>query len=132
MINWTDIFVLVPILVLIFLSYRYLIIRRQNTNLAKLFMQSEIDKDLLGKQILQIKEDKRLVESDEFMMFLNNSRQAAFDYIEEAQAGIKKFDDDVKLILLEDSTSAATLVKILEANKQLQKLLPDNTKQKDK
>lgn len=132
MINWTDIFVLVPILVLIFLAYRYLIIRRQNTNLAKLFMQSEIDKDLLGKQILQIKEDKRLVESDEFMMFLNNSRQAAFDYIEEAQAGIKKFDDDVKLILLEDSTSAATLVKILEANKQLQKLLPDNTKQKDK
>ncbi len=132
MINWTDIFVLVPILVLIFLSYRYLIIRRQNTNLAKLFMQSEIDKDLLGKQILQIKEDKRLVESDEFMMFLNNSRQAAFDYIEEAQAGIKKFDDDVKLILLEDSTSAATLVKILEANRQLQKLLPDNTKQKDK
>lgn len=128
MINWTDIFVLVPMLVLIFLAYRYLIMKRQNTNLAKLFMQSEIDKDLLGKQILQIKEDKRLVESDEFMMFLNNSRQAAFDYIEEAQAGIKKFDDDVKLILLEDATSAATLVKILEANKQLQKLLPDNMK----
>jgi hypothetical protein len=128
MINWIDIFALIPMLMLIFLAYRYLVIKRQNTNLAKLFMQSEIDKDLLGKQILQIREDKRLVESDEFMMFLNRSRQAAFDYIEEAQAGIKKFDDDVKLILLEDSTSAATLVKIIEANNKLQKLLPDNMK----
>ena len=128
MINWIDFFALIPVLVLIFLSYRYLILKRQNTNLAKMFMQAEIDKDLLTKQILQIREDKRLVESDEFMMFLNNSRQAAFDYIEDAQAGIKKFDDDVKLILLEDSTSGATLVKILEANKELQKLLPDNVR----
>lgn len=128
MINWIDFFALIPVLVLIFLSHRYLILKRQNTNLAKMFMQAEIDKDLLTKQILQIREDKRLVESDEFMMFLNNSRQAAFDYIEDAQAGIKKFDDDVKLILLEDSTSGATLVKILEANKELQKLLPDNVR----
>jgi hypothetical protein len=128
MINWIDIIALIPVLVLIFLAYRYLILKRQNTNLAKMFMQSEIDKNLLGQQILQIREDKRLLESDEFMMFLNNSRQAAFDYIEEAQAGIKKFDEDVHLILLEESSSAATLVKILEANKQLQTLLPDNMK----
>jgi hypothetical protein len=125
MINWIDILALIPMLALIFLTYRYLIIKRQNTNLAKMFMQSETDKNLLGQQILQIREDKRLLESDEFMMFLNNSRQAAFDYIEDAQAGIKKFDEDVRLILLEENSSAATLVKILEANKQLQKLLPD-------
>ena len=126
MINWLDILALIPMLGLIFMAYRYLVIKRQNTNLAKMFMQSEVDKNLLGQQILQIREDKRLLESDEFMMFLNNSRQAAFDYIEDAQAGIKKFDEDVRLILLEENSSAATLVKILEANKQLQKLLPDS------
>jgi len=125
-INWIDILALIPMLGLIFMAYRYLVIKRQNTNLAKMFMQSEVDKNLLGQQILQIREDKRLLESDEFMMFLNNSRQAAFDYIEDAQAGIKKFDEDVRLILLEENSSAATLVKILEANKQLQKLLPDS------
>jgi hypothetical protein len=126
MINWIDILALIPMLGLIFMAYRYLVVKRQNTNLAKMFMQSEVDKNLLGQQILQIREDKRLLESDEFMMFLNNSRQAAFDYIEDAQAGIKKFDEDVRLILLEENSSAATLVKILEANKQLQKLLPDS------
>jgi hypothetical protein len=126
MINWIDILALIPMLGLIFVAYQYLVIKRQNTNLAKMFMQSEVDKNLLGQQILQIREDKRLLESDEFMMFLNNSRQAAFDYIEDAQAGIKKFDEDVRLILLEENSSAATLVKILEANKQLQKLLPDS------
>lgn len=113
---------------LIVLSYLYLSLRHQNRTIIGLHIQSELDKDLLKKQIMQALEDKKLVESEEFMMFLSKSREDAFAYIEEAQSAVKKFDDDIKKILSEDGNTVDTLMKILDANKQLQKLLPDNIK----
>lgn len=126
--NWLDILCMLPLLTTLFLAYRYILLKRQGVNLSKMFLQAEADKDLLKKQILQGIEDKRLVESEEFMMFLSKSREDAFAYIEEAQSAVKKFDDDIKKVLSEDGNTVDTLMKILDANKKLQKLLPDNIK----
>lgn len=128
MINLIDVVYIVPVLASLFLAYRYLILKRQAVNTANNLLQAHADNDLLKKQILQTIEDKKLVESEEFMAFLSNSREAAFAYIEEAQAAVKKFDNEIKDILSKDSTTVDTLMKILDANKELQKLLPDNIK----
>lgn len=128
MINLLEVLYLIPILLSIFLAYKYLVARKQATQIGVMLLQAEADKDLLKKQILQTIEDKKLVESEEFMMFLNNSREAAFAYIEEAQAAIAKFDHEVEKILQDDLPSMTAIMKILDANNELQKLLPDNIK----
>jgi len=128
MINLLEVLYLIPILLCIFLAYKYLVIRKQNMQMANSLLQSDADKDLLKKQILQTIEDKKLVESEEFMMFLNNSREAAFSYIEEVQAAIAKFNQQVEKILQEDLPSMTVVMKILDANNELQKQLPDNIK----
>lgn len=128
MINLIDILYTIPILLCLLLVYRNIILKRQSSGFIKDLLQSEADNDLLKKKMLQTMEDKKLVESEEFMMFLTKSREAAFTYIEDAQAAIKKFDDDVKNALSSNENTIDTLMKILDANKELQKLLPDNIK----
>ena len=128
MIKLLEVLYLIPILLCIFLAYKYLVIRKQNMQIANSLLQADADKDLLKKQILQTIEDKKLVESGEFMMFLNNSREAAFSYIEEVQAAIAKFNQDVEKILQDDLPSMTVVMKILDANNELQKQLPDNIK----
>ena len=128
MINLLEVLYLIPILLCIFLAYKYLVLRKQGMRMATVLLQAEADKDLLKKQILQTIEDKKLVESEEFMMFLNNSREAAFTYIEEVQAAIAKFNLEVEAILQDDLPSMTAIMKILDANNELQKQLPDNIK----
>ena len=128
MLNWIDAVAFIPVLIAIFLSFKYLVLKKQNAGLAILYIQSEADKDLLKKQILQAIEDKKLVESEEFMMFLSKSREAAFEYIEDAQAAILKFNNTIFDAQIEGADSNDVLTRILDANKELQKLLPDNIK----
>jgi hypothetical protein len=127
-IDLIEIIFMIPVIVSILLAYRYLVLKRHIAKLANLLLQAEADKDLLKKQILQTIEDKKLVESEEFMMFLSKSREAAFSYIEDAQLAVSAFDRDVKKILFESTVPKDTANKILEANNNLQKLLPDNIK----
>ncbi len=128
MISLAEIIAVVSILVLMFFGYKTVALKRKQTKLLALLIQAEIDKDILNNQMLQTIEDKKLVESKEFMMFLNKSREAAFSYIEEAQAGILKFNDALFDAYVDGSTSDEALARILDANKELQKLLPDNIK----
>lgn len=128
MINLIDIVYTIPVLVSLLLAYRNIILRRQRTRLVSELLQAEADKDLLKKQILQTMEDKKLVESEEFMMFLNSSREAAFTYIEEVQSEIAKFDGAIYDAISGETDSATTIKRILDANNKLQKLLPDNIK----
>lgn len=128
MINLIEIIYIIPILLCIVLAYRYLVIKKENRKLFALTLQAEADKDLLRGQILQTIEDKKLVESEEFMMFLNKSREDAFSYIEDAQAAILKFDSAVLEAQIQGTSSSEVLSRILDANKELQKLLPENIK----
>jgi hypothetical protein len=128
MINLIDIVYIIPILLCIVLAYRYLVIKKENRKLFALTLQAEADKDLLRGQILQTIEDKKLVESEEFMMFLNKSREDAFSYIEDVQAAILKFDSAVLEAQIQGTSSSEVLSRILDANKELQKLLPENIK----
>jgi len=116
------------VLASLIIQYRYLLLKKRWQEVSGLFLQSEIDKDLLKKQMLQTIEDKKLVESEEFMAFLSKSREAAFSYIEEAQEGILKFNDAVYKANVDSQDPNQVLKRILDANKQLQKLLPDNIK----
>jgi len=128
LISLAEIIAVVSILVLMFFGYKTVALKRKQTKLLALLIQAEIDKDILNNQMLQTIEDKKLVESKEFMMFLNQSREAAFSYIEEAQAGILKFNDALFDAKIDGTTSDEVLTRILDANKELQKLLPDNIK----
>ncbi len=126
--NWLDILVMIPILALLLLAYRYIVLKRQAIGMAKKLLQGQADNDLLKRQILQTIEDKKLIESEEFMSFLSNSREAAFSYIEEAQAAILNFNVAILDAQVEGTDSNDILKRILDANKELQKLLPDNIK----
>lgn len=128
MINISDIFALVAIVALLFFVYKTISLKRSRIELMALLLQANVDKDILRNQILQTIEDKKLVESEEFMIFLNKSREAAFSYIEEAQAAILKFNVDIFDAQIDGADSDDVLTRILDANKELQKLLPDNIK----
>lgn len=126
--SWLEIFVIVPVLMSLFLAYKYISLRRQLTNAARMLLQLAADNDLLKKKILQTIEDKKLIESEEFMSFLSKSREDAFSYIEQAQTGILKFDTAIFEAKINGADSNDVLKRILDANKELQKLLPDNMK----
>jgi hypothetical protein len=126
--SWLEIFAIVPVLISLFLAYKYISLRRQLANAGIMLLQSSADNELLKKQILQTIEDKKLIESEEFMAFLSKSREDAFSYIEKAQAEILKFDTVIFEASIKGIDSNDALKRVLEANKELQKLLPDNIK----
>lgn len=128
MISLADIIAIVAIAALLFFVYKNISLKRKQVKLLALLFQAEIDKDILSNQMLQTIEDKKLLESEEFMTFLNKSREAAFSYIEEAQDAILKFNAAIFDAHVEGTDSDDVLARILDANKELQKLLPDNIK----
>jgi hypothetical protein len=87
------------------------------------------------KTLKNLKEDKsdQQIHQENFLKFLSDSRDWAFDYIEEVQAGLSKFVSDVEpeinyfkeygdLISMEPNYNS--LKKISQAYEELKKLLP--------
>lgn len=75
-------------------------LREENKNNIKKIIQLEIDKDMISSQldkIWQEHQDKKLEETDGFVKFLSQSRDWAFNYIEDIQHAIfvlkEKYDD---------------------------------------
>ena len=50
-----------------------------------------VDINILSEKIEQLVQDKKLVESSEFMSFLNTSRDHAFTYIELVQDSLNEY-----------------------------------------
>jgi hypothetical protein len=84
---------LVLILVLLYLVVKSNINKRK---LLALYIQSEMHKHMLGQKIEELQRElssKELSETDGFVKFISQSRDWAFEYIEEVQKALAEFDE---------------------------------------
>lgn len=104
-----------------------------------MYMQQLADNKLLERKIndlYQEIENIKLENTDGFLKFLSDSRDWAFQYIEEVQTAISEFDKEVSPRLEWAATfgmvggenaHTETLEKISEAYEKLKKVLPKET-----
>jgi hypothetical protein len=104
-----------------------------------MYLQEMADKMLLQKKVEQLYQDienSKLEQTDGFLKFVSDSRDWAFQYIEEVQAALSEFDK-VAAPQLEWATTygmvngenahTRTLEKISEAYSKLKEVLPKET-----
>ena len=126
---------LVLILVLLYLVVKSNINKRK---MLALYIQSEMQKHMLGQKIEELQKElssKELSETDGFVKFISQSRDWAFEYIEEVQKALIEFDNEVAAQLewattygrLSGDTVHTNTVNIVsEAYKKLKSVLPEN------
>lgn len=133
----TNILLLVPVLTTIMLAYQSIRLRISNIELAQRLAQSSIDNDMLSLELDRAYEDKKLVESQEFMLFLNKTRDDAFNYIDNVQQELELFDKKISPILKYHETYGTVLGETVDwqnmevvnkAYKKLKKIMPDSGK----
>jgi len=126
------------LLLLSTLVFLYLIVKvnMQKRKLLGLYIQSEMDKHLLIQKLEELSNELstvKLSESDGFIKFISQSRDWAFQYIEEVQTALKEFDDEVAPRLewantygrvAGDTVHTETITKISEAYDKLKEVLP--------
>jgi hypothetical protein len=132
------IFSLIGISILVLL---YLLVKSnfQKRKILALYIQAEMDKHFLGQKIEEISNELstlKLSESDGFVKFISQSRDWAFEYIEEVQKVLKEFDEEIAPRLnwantygktAGDTVHTETITKISEAYDKLKSVLPKNT-----
>ena len=125
--------------VIVYFAFRNIKLRKQLQNEIAMKIQLSIDRNIVIAEynnILQELENKKLEKSDEFVKFLSDSRNAAFDYIEKTQDALLQFDKEVQQIFTWSETYGTVIgnnphsdkiKQISLAYKQLKELLPENT-----
>jgi hypothetical protein len=114
--------------------------RSSNKRLSISVLQLTLDKSSLLKHIEKISEESQsnnIEQTEGFLKFVSQSRDWAFDYIEEVQAGLinfsNKVDVDIKYILkygtLIEHPLQESINRIAEAYTELEKLLPQDKDQ---
>jgi hypothetical protein len=107
---------------------------------SKKLIQANIDNTILAEKLFEISAQiivKKETESDAFLKFVSDSRDWAYQYIEEVQSGLKLFIDEVgPQVEYYDKYGSAVdgmiaphdfaLKKISGAYKELKKLLPND------
>jgi hypothetical protein len=108
---------------------------QKKKNLA-LFIQSELDKYVLIQKLEELSNELSVVklsESDGFIKFISQSRDWAFEYIEEVQKALTEFDEEVAPRLewantfgrlAGDTVHTDTIKTISEAYRKLEEVLP--------
>jgi hypothetical protein len=126
---------LVLILILLYLVVKSNI---QKKKILSLYIQSEMHKHMLGQKIEELQRElssKELSETDGFVKFISQSRDWAFEYIEEVQKALTEFDKEVTPQLewantygrLGGDTVHTNTVKVIsEAYNKLKSVLPEN------
>jgi len=123
------------------LIFVYLVIRLniQKRKLVGFYIQSEMDKHLLSQKLDELFKElsaRQLSETDGFVKFISQSRDWAFEYIEEVQKALAEFDKEVSPQLewantygrLSGETVHTNTVKVIsEAYDKLKSVLPENT-----
>ncbi len=97
-----------------------LIVYINNRKTLAQLVQAELDKVMLMNRVEKLAEELQALEtqqSDGFLKFISQSRDWAFDYIENVQSAI---------VDLNISMTASDEAKITEAYQKLLKFLPDN------
>jgi len=124
---------------IIFLVYRLFKMTKFANTLSEAYMQQLADNFLLQKEVerlYQEAENKKLQETDGFVKFISQSRDWAFQYIEEVQKALAEFDEEVAPQLEwaktygrlgGDTVHTNTVNIVSEAYKKLKSVLPENT-----
>lgn len=110
----------------------------QRKKIFALYIQSELDKHLVYQKLEEVSRElsaKDLAETDGFVKFISQSRDWAFEYIEEVQQALTEFDEVVAPQLewantygklAGETVHTSTIDKISEAYNKLKTLLPKN------
>lgn len=115
-------------------------LRSKKTSLATKLLQTELEKQTILSMLektLDEKESNDIEKTEGFLKFVSDSRDWAFNYIEEVQAALNKFtkdvDADLKYILkygqLIEHPLQDSITRIAVAYEELQKLLPQDKDQ---
>jgi hypothetical protein len=105
------------------------------TELAMYVAQKIVDNDMLIAKIERLEKENFALQSEDFIDFLNKSRDYAFEYIEKTQAALLDFDHAVKPILdyhskyggvLGETPDWNNMESISIAYKKLAEILPEN------
>lgn len=135
MLNWivSSLFIILFFSVLTFA----IIITRKNYDLSQKILQSEVDKVLMAKYLISHKEDPEHIDKskDDFIKFLSDSRDWAFDYIQTVQDTLGEFvsnlDTDIEYFdeygdFMSIKPNYELLKKVSENYKKLKPLLPSD------
>lgn len=114
--------------------YGLAFLKKGQIDLVLKLAQSKIDIGILNNKIAQMHEDKKLVESEEFMAFITSSRDYAFEYIEAVQDAITDYNAVLEPIINYhrtygmafgmDSVPYTNLEKIAKAHDALMEIMP--------
>jgi hypothetical protein len=99
-----------------------IVLRNKIIETSILYAQSVLDNNNIKSKIFN--SDSDLTEKDHLISFLSETREVAFNYIEEVQSSLKEFStilEKEKLNYNENSID-----KIIEAYKKIQKTLPED------
>ena len=122
--------------IIIYLVYRFFKIRTLFKALSDLYMQELADKMLLQKKVEQLYQDienAKLEQTDGFLKFVSDSRDWAFQYIEEVQEALSEFDKAIAPdlqwaktfgMVSGDTAHTNVLNRISKAYDQLKEVLP--------
>lgn len=127
-------FIILSSIIAILISY-VLVLRHGRRRLANDLLRITLEKAAVISQLdkaLDIRDSESVEQTDGFLKFVSESRDWAFQYIEEVQAGLDEFkskvDLDIKYILkygqLIEHPLQESINRIAEAYEELQKLLP--------
>jgi hypothetical protein len=124
---------------LFYTTYRLLRYRIAFQNLGNEYLQKLSDNQLLINEINRLNQqinNKELEQSDGFLKFLSDSRDWAFEYIEQVQLALADFDETMEPamewfnkygLILGETAHTDVLKRISEAYDKLKSVLPENT-----
>ena len=124
--------------IIIYLVYRLVRVKLLMKTFSEIYMQELADKFLLQKKVEELYqeiENKKLEDTDGFVKFISQSRDWAFEYIEEVQKALAEFDEEIAPRLewattfgtvAGDTIHTDTINKISEAYNKLKTVLPKN------
>jgi hypothetical protein len=117
-------------------------LRSKTRKLTSQVIQISLDKAVISEQLKKVldkKDSESIEQSEGFLKFISQSREWAFDYIEQVQAALLEFRNKVEPQILYaktygttvgESTHSIIVDKISDAYDDLVKIMPeDDTKQ---
>ena len=105
--NWVNLIIFISVAVVMSgMILAIILLAFKNRKLYKQSVQAELDKFFVLTQldkIIQESDNKKVEESEGFLKFISESRDWAFDYIENIQTALNEYDsalhtDDAKII----------------------------------
>ena len=123
----------------IYFGYRNVSLKRSVAQLVEEKLQLAIDRNVFRDEYLntlRTLESMKLEKSDDFVKFLSDSRDWAFEYIEQTQAALAEFEKVIVPIIKwsetygtavnNNTTHAEKLREISKAYEDLKVILPEN------